>query len=182
MILGIDYDTHAIYPCLLRWAEIDANYRPTFLGPIEIRGKRDTGEDSLWRALARVHDAIELGIPWHGTPDLYDDEPDVCWIERGQTSTGMRGPFMLGAVFGAIVASCGELIVGGPSLVNVIETREWKREVAPDAKGGGNAKKPETHRVMIERWPFLERVDGNHIDAFGIALAGMRLNERALAT
>jgi hypothetical protein len=168
VILGIDYDTHDIWPCLLSW-EDDAH---EFIGPISLRPKKATGEDSLWRAIPWLHQKMHFAIPWR--------EVDVVWIERGQTSTGMRGPFMLGAVFGALLAACGELMEDNDS-VNAIETREWKKIVAPDVPGGANAKKPVTHAAMLERWPELAGVNPNFIDAFAIVYAGRELNARAIA-
>jgi hypothetical protein len=170
VIYGIDYDTFGVYVCGIPFDFDDVATRDdAAFYWIPLRLKRESGEASLWRALADADLSAEL-------PNF--DSTDLVWIERG-FGMSRRADFALGAVMGAIITAAART----PATISVIDLREWKREVMDNAKEakGGNVAKDVVQRYLHERYPLTIGRDPNLVDAFGIALGGLRLNARALA-
>jgi len=181
MILGLDFDTYAVYPCLIGF-DFETQPGPDgpsgylaarFPEPLRIRRAADSGEYALWRALPAL--ARRLALPdrsgwWDGVR--------LVWIERG-FGMSRSADYLLGAVFGALLAAIPT--VGAPDPLP-IDLREWKKAVLPKAVArGGNVKKAVVHEYLRAAYPhLLASLDGNQVDAFGIALAGLRLNARAV--
>lgn len=183
-VVGIDYDSYGIHAVRIPF---EGEPRHT-MKTVPLRRSSDSGPAGEWRALLALPRAMaDLGDRILSA-DLPGYSPTaVVYVERG-TGTSRRADFLLGAIYGGIVARL-EDETPEPCAINSMPLQEWKRAVtgAGLGKPNGNAKKEVAHEAIYailaaEGWDVDEariHFDGNLLDAYGIAWAGREFNRRA---
>jgi hypothetical protein len=185
VVVGVDFDSFKATLCVLPFA----GGAPLFA---EARWRWDSDRGEALTYLGRVHDDLLHALDELGrASERFRSEMHLCFVERG-FGASRRSDFILGAYLGAIYAT----LAGGweyPYVVNLLDAREWKREVTAASgigqtkagKGNPNAKKDvanEACRALL----LLDEIDATDwtadmLDAWGIAYTGRRLNQHAIA-
>jgi hypothetical protein len=176
MVIGIDYSSYDAHLCGVGF---DGG-KPKLVRAV-FRPAKASGEAAAIEALKEVGVMLASAVYEFGS-----DEPHVFFVERG-FGASRRADWILGAFFAAVYVT-----LAGYGPTNVMEAREWKREVTLRSgvgltvKGCGNPNvnkdvANEATRALLG----LVEVDGSdwspdELDAYGIAWTGRRLNARAL--
>lgn len=157
MLVGCDYDSHSIYLCAL-----DPDDRDSVPQQISVQLRPASGD--ITQAIAAVPTALSMALG-----KLNVTKADL-WVERG-TGASRKGDWILGAICGAILATWPRVTYGSPA--RLITTAAWKQAVGAP----GNCGKPIANHFCTLQWrsryPDVHPpTDHNHLDAFGIAIAG----------
>lgn len=152
MVVGIDYDTHALYLCAYTPGDDPA------LATARLRSSRDS---NALEAIGNVPSALGRALD-----TIHNGHADL-WVERGR-GANRNADWILGAIAGAVIATYPRLNGGSARL---IDANQWKATIG----ARGNTKAAANHAATLQwssRHPHLNPpTDPNLLDAYGIALA-----------
>lgn len=152
MVVGIDFDTNAVYLCAL-----ERNSDPK-IAAVQLRTDGD-----LTEAILAVPAALAFAIQTLGITKA------DAWVERG-TGFSRKADWPLGAIAGAIIATWPRLTHGSPC--RLITTADWKQALGAP----GNCNKATANTYATLHWRSNHPTthpptNHNQLDAYSIALA-----------
>lgn len=167
MVVGIDFDTNAIYLCAL---DVDNRDHVPIIDACQLR----TSKGDLVEAIAAVPLALTTTLHRMGVTAEFGKHarPDA-WVERG-TGASRVGDWPLGAIAGAIISAWPRVTNGGG--VRVIKTADWKKAIGAP----GNCGKPIANHYATLQWrsryPDVHPpTNHNELDAYSIAVTASTL-------
>lgn len=156
MVVGIDFDTNALYVC--RYPLVRDEFHPPQpeVAAVELRRGGDLRE-----AIAAVPSALAFAVQ-----RLNVIQGTECYVERG-TGMARTGDWPLGAIAGAIIATWPRLVVAS---ARIVTTSDWKKHLG--APGNCNKATANTYATLHWRAHFNTQppTDHNHLDAYAIAV------------
>lgn len=160
MVVGIDFDTNAIYLCAL---DVDNRDHVPIIDACQLRASKG----DLVEAIAAVPLALTTTLARMGV------QRADAWVERG-TGASRVGDWPLGAIAGALISAWPRVTGGGS--VRVIKTADWKKAIGAP----GNCGKPiANHYATIQwrsRYPDIHPpTNHNELDAYSIAVTASTL-------
>lgn len=160
MVVGIDFDTNAIYLCAL---DVDNRDHVPIIDACQLR----TSKGDLVEAIAAVPLALTTTLARMGV------QRADAWVERG-TGASRVGDWPLGAIAGALISAWPRVTGGGS--VRVIKTADWKKAIGAP----GNCGKPIANHYATLQWrsryPDIHPpTNHNELDAYSIAVTASTL-------